>query len=50
MDVVNAVEVNIFKMPSESGLPHAKVYIGGVDTRDFLAENIQKIWQIGNIP
>ena len=37
MQVVDTVEVHVFRVPPERRLPHAKVQVGGVDALDLHA-------------
>lgn len=54
MQVVNAVEVHVLCMPSKSGLPHAKVEVGSVDTLDnnaaLLLHHIQQGVKVTDVP
>lgn len=54
MQVVDAVEVHVLRMPSKCSLPHAKVEVGSVDTLDndatLLLHHIQQGVEVTNIP
>lgn len=54
MQVIDAVEVHVLSVPRESGLPHAKIQIGGVDALDsdaaVMFHRIQNGTQMANIP
>lgn len=54
MEVVDAVQVHIFSVPGEGGLPHAKVKIRSVNPLDghttVLLDNIQDGVQTANVP
>lgn len=54
MQVVDAVEVHVLRMPSKCCLPHAKVEVGSVDTLDndatLLLHHIQQGVEVTNIP
>lgn len=54
MEVVDAVQVHIFSVPGEGGLPHAKVQIWSVYPLDgytrVLLNNIQDRVQVANVP
>ena len=54
MQIVNAVEIHVLRVPGEGGLPHAKVKIGRVDALDghstVLLDHIQDGVQMANVP
>lgn len=54
MEVVDAVQVHIFSVPGEGGLPHAKVKIRSVNPLDgyaaVLLDNIQDRVQVADVP
>lgn len=54
MQVVNAVEVHVLRMPSKRSLPHAKVEVGSVDTLNndatLLLHHIQQGVEVTDIP
>ena len=54
MEVVDAVQVHIFSVPGEGGLPHAKVKIWSVNPLDgyatVLLDNIQDRVQVADVP
>ena len=50
MNVVVAVQIDILEMPSEGCLPHSQVEVSGIDTWHFLAQHVQQILELRNIP
>lgn len=54
MEVVDAVQVHVFRVPGEGCLPHAKVEIWSVDPLDgyttVLFNYIQYWVQVANVP
>ena len=50
MDVVDAVQIDVFEMPCECCLPHAEIEIGSVDTRNLGTEYIQDVLQFRYVP
>lgn len=54
MQVVDAVEVHVLRVPSKCGLPHAKIEVGGVDTFDhdatLLLHHIQQGVEVTDVP
>lgn len=54
MQVVDAVEVHVLRMPSKCGLPHAKIEVGSVDTFNndatLLLHHIQQGVEVTDVP
>lgn len=54
MQIVDAVEVHVLRMPSKCGLPHAKIEVGSVDTFDndatLLLHHIQQGVEVTDVP
>lgn len=54
MEVVDAVQVHVFRVPGEGCLPHAKVEVRSVDPLDgnttVLFDHIQDGVQVANVP
>ena len=54
MQVIDGIEVHILSVPGKGGLPHTKVEVSGVDSRDghpiFIHHSIQDCSQSIDIP
>lgn len=54
MQVVDAVEVHVLRMPSKCGLPHAKIEVRSVDTLDndatLLLHHVQQGVEVTDVP
>lgn len=54
MQVVDAVEVHVLRVPGKCGLPHAKVEVRSVDTLDndatLLLHHIQQCVEVADVP
>ena len=54
VQVVDAVEVHVLRVPGEGGLPHAKVHVGGVHALDhdatLLLHHVQQGVQMPDVP
>ncbi len=54
MQVVDAVEVHVLRVPGEGGFPHAEVQVWRVDALDddptLLLHHVQKSVQMANVP
>lgn len=54
VQVVDAVEVHVLRVPGKCGLPHAKVEVGSVDAFDhdatLLLHHIQQCVEMANVP
>lgn len=54
MQIVDTVKVHVLCVPSKSGLPHAKVEVGSVDTlynnATFLLHHIQQCVEVADVP
>lgn len=54
MQVVDAVEVHVLRVPGERGLPHAEVQVGRVDALDddaaLLLDHVQKSVEMSDVP
>ena len=54
VQVVDAVEVHVLRVPSEGGLPHAEVHVGGVHPLDhdatLLLHHVQQRVQMPDVP
>lgn len=54
MQVVDAVEVHVLRVPGERGLPHAEVKVGRVDALDddatLLLDHVQKSVEMSDVP
>lgn len=54
VQVVDAVEIHVLSVPSERGLPHAKIEVRSVDTLNddatLLLNHIQQCVEVANVP